>query len=403
MVRGAIRLRNSGLLALAAAGVGSRGERAGGAFPLGVEEDLSFQVSGAGGGREGAGWGSDRAGRGVEGVVADASKLSMKQLPALLRCLCDAPHWRSKMRAWLPMLLPESALYTLLHHQAEFLKLPAQEEATRCLTNLSRRHESYRRWLISRGAVAKVCGILKTHQGPRAGAVRLLQALVNQSPGKVLSWVQAGSPYARVELWILELLDLVRAARQETILAAAPPGSTAADAPADAAHAEFRASFGVNPSEAEGEAVLCALLQVLSDVAVHLKAQGWRAVIDRGGTELLADLLHGPPLSAPSSHLLCLILSSFSMYAKARRRLRGAGGLAGLVHMMHGGGGDAAALGCACSAAQAVRIYLAASDEFAFDCQGPAFVSAPFAWLALAAAVGRQAGRQAGRRERGLT
>lgn len=84
---------------------------------------------------------------------------------------------------------------------------------------------------------------------------------------------------------------------------------------------------------------------------------------------MLTALLQGPPLRPEAIELLCVIFSSLCMYGQARRRFRSAHGLAGLVGNMHGAGGRSALRG-ACAAAQALRFYLTATDEFAHDCRG---------------------------------
>lgn len=86
-------------------------ERARKALPLRVADREAFRVLGphAQGCPEGQAAGWQGAGA-PAGAVLEASSLGMRHLPALLRCMCDAPHWRALMRPLLPLLRPEVRL-----------------------------------------------------------------------------------------------------------------------------------------------------------------------------------------------------------------------------------------------------------------------------------------------------
>ena len=272
--------------------------------------------------------------------------LDKKQLPALVACMCGYREWQRKMLNWLPVLHCKSALYQLLQDGCEFLEMDARSEAARCLARLCSTHNACRVSLIEYGIVSLVCDILKNRQlacGFRVAVAGVLETITSYSVRDVLGWVQASRPFAhRVEVFVMRLLDILCSAREESMVQ----------------------NIHTNESLSKGpDIVVYEVLKVVLHVVAFLKIQGWRAMIDRGGTEIITKLLQGPPmLPACAFELVCLTLSSLCMHAQARQRFRNAGGLQRLVENMR-----RSEMAVATTAAHAVRLYLLATDQLAVD------------------------------------
>ena len=79
----------------------------------------------------------------------------------------------------------------------------------------------------------------------------------------------------RTSLPHTQLLDIIRAAREEIVLSSSPSPS---DPCYGAARADFRASFGRGPCADEAEAIVSLVLKAMANIVPGLKAQGWRCV-----------------------------------------------------------------------------------------------------------------------------
>ena len=75
------------------------------------------------------------------------------------------------------------------------------------------RHAKSSHRLLQHNAVSLICDVLKKAHGPRAAAASLLEEITSCAAREVLAWVQARSEFARVELFILQLLEIIRLAR----------------------------------------------------------------------------------------------------------------------------------------------------------------------------------------------
>jgi hypothetical protein len=272
--------------------------------------------------------------------------LDKKLLPALVACMCGYRQWRRSMLSCLPVLHRRSALYQLLQDGCEFLEMDARSEAARCLARLCSTHNACRVSLIEYGIVSLVCDILTNRQlacGFRVAVAGVLETITSYSVRDVLGWVKASRPFAhRVEVFVMRLLDILCSAREESMAQ----------------------NMRTNESLAKGpDIVVYEVLKVVLHVVACLKMQGWRAMIDRGGTEIITKLLQGPPmLPVCAFELVCLTLSSLYMHAQARQRFRNAGGLQLLLENMR-----RSEVAVATTAAHAVRLYLLATDQLAVD------------------------------------
>lgn len=170
---------------------------------LAVEESEAFQMS--------------RINSAEDDAVFLPDSLTSKHLAVLLDCLCGGARWRDDMRVLLPLFQHTSALYQLLHDECEFLEMDARAEAACSLAQLIQRHTPSRQHLLKRNVIPLIFEILKKKtRGPSAAAASLLETLTGCDARQVLAWVQASSEFARVEIFILQLLEIIRLSRAES-------------------------------------------------------------------------------------------------------------------------------------------------------------------------------------------
>ena len=287
------------------------------------------------------------------GPTCFSSRPSKEQIPVLMQCMRGEAGWRQHMmrlvRSQNIILRHDSALYQVLYDGYEYLEMEARGEAAECLGQLSSVALECRLFVIDQGTIGDLCNMLKRGVGPRVALASLLERLAYHSPQRVISWVQTHSGFARIELFLLQLLDIIHAAHMEASISVSVHGGAASQ-------------------QHEGQVLqdvdqlVNTLLRVVLNVVACLKAYGWQQLIARGGTESIASLLSSPTMPACTHELICCILSSLLMFSKGRGRFKACNGLSLLVTKMRDFEVQSAA-----AAAHVLRVYLVATEELALD------------------------------------
>jgi len=311
------------------------------------------------------------------GPSKDQTPLSRSTLPlwvpVLIKCMRGEAGWRQHMTRLAPklshVLRHDSALYQVLYDGYEFLEMDARAEAAQSLAHLCSVSLSCRLFVIDQGTVGDVCAMLKRGNGPRVALASLLERLAYDSPRSVVSWVQVHL-FARFELFLLHILDIIHEARMET-----PSGA--------AAHAS--AASRITGQEApDVDRLANHLLRVVLNLAASLKGYGWQQLRARGGIERIVSLLSGPPLPAGTHDLISLTLSSLLMDAKGRGRFKACNGLGLLVAQMRDSEDTPAT-----AAAHLVRVYLVGTQELAIDAASLIELGCDHALISLIARIRR--------------
>jgi hypothetical protein len=300
---------------------------------------------------------------------------SMRPLwvPVLIACMRGEAGWRRHMMGLAPklsrVLRHDSALYQVLYDGYDFLEMDARAEAAQSLAHLCSVSLSCRLFVIDQGTVGDVCAMLKRRNGPRVALASLLERLAYDSPRSVVSWVQVHS-FARIELFLLHLLDIIHEARMETT-----SGAVAHDG---------AASLIACQQAPDVHRLTNHILRVVLNLAESLKGYGWQQLRARGGIERIVSLLSGPPLPAGAHDLISLALSSLLMDANGRGRFKACNGLGLLVAQMRDSEDKPAA-----AAAHVVRVYLVATQELAIDAASLIALGCDHALISLIARIRR--------------